>query len=181
MQRLVLLAVFSGVMAWGQVWGDPTPAPAPKPEPAPAPVAAPAVAYPSTWYGVGAAWNSAASPKFNGWGSLAILAQKSVPLYSFTSYDVNAVRSGKGYQLKDSARTGVAMVIKQIGPANVLALGDAGAATSNTATTGAFSGGGGIVVKLGGGKWTLCGFARVLKINGSANQTVYELGFGRTN
>jgi hypothetical protein len=141
-----------------------------------------AVAQPSNWVGSGAAFNQAASPQINGWASYATLLSKPQLLYSFSSYDVTPIRLSGKLTIQTSARTGFAMVIRQLGPITLLGLLDGGMAAAGTGagqTVGsAFSGGGIAVWKLGKTNWTVAAAYRRLQT--TAPQDVFEIGFGRT-
>lgn len=132
-------------------------------------------ALPQDWYGAGGSWNGQAA----GWASYARLLSNSGQVYSFTTWDVTRTKL-KPY-VTSSARTGAAFVVRTVGPLTVLGLGDAGVATASTNTSGSFSGGGLLVVRLGKTAWTLCAGVRVVKAAATAagSQTVIELGAGR--
>ena len=147
--------------------------------PPPMATVAPAPTLPANWVGVGAGYTAGATPPVNGWASYATLVSGKGQLYSFSSYDIVAGAS-KPHNITTSARTGFATLLKVWGPVYVLGFGTAGVAASGTATTGAFSGGGIAVLKLGKTAWTLEGGWRVLKTPINGVQNVYEFGTGRT-
>ena len=134
---------------------------------------------PSNWIGAGAAYTAGGQPPIAGWASYAVLVSGKAGLYSFSSYDLTVTKT-KPYAVQTSARTGMALVIRTIGPLTILGLGDAGMAQAPTALTSAFSGGGIGVYRIGKTAWTIELAVRRLKtpINGSAN--AYEFGTGRT-
>lgn len=134
---------------------------------------------PANWAGAGAAYNGYSRPQVNGWASYAkLLTEKGGGLYSFTSWDVTSART-KPFTTQTSARTGIATIVKQVGPIYVLGFGDAGMASSSDGFGGAFSGGGIGVWKIGKTSFTFVAAARVLRVSNGATQTVYEVGFGR--
>jgi hypothetical protein len=128
-------------------------------------------ALPGNWVGTGATYSSAAHPRIGAWVSLAILANRQTGIYSYSSYDI-LPRAGK--VPTTAARTGVALLLRQVGPVYVLGLGTAGASTSATATTGSFSGGGAAVYRFKT-SWSVLLEAQVVNQTG---KTV-RLGFGR--
>lgn len=136
-------------------------------------------ALPQNWAGVGAGLNQASRPPVAGWFSYATLISQSGQLYSFSTHDV-FLSQAKPYTVQTSVRTGLATVLRTIGPLVVLGLGDAGLAAGGTSVGGAFSGGGIGVLRLGKTSWTIAAGARVLKTSTGGSQTVYELGLGRT-
>ena len=138
------------------------------------------VLLPQNWAGAGAAYNSETRPAVAGWFSYAVLISQKGSLYSFTSHDV-FLSSVKPYTVETSVRSGLATVVRSVGPIIVLGFGDAGFTAGGTSIGGAFSGGGIGVIRLGKTNWTLELAARVIKssINPTGNQTVYEIGAGR--
>lgn len=138
---------------------------------------------PNEWMGAGGAWNQASHPQVAGWASYARLISAPAGLYSFTSWDLTIRPKGvaNAGTSQSSTRTGMALLLRQLGPVSLLGLGDAGAAIPANGLAGAFSGGGIVVFKLGKWNLTLELAARVLKVSGQPNQTIYELGFGRTS
>jgi|SRR5579859_576013 len=159
----------------GKSFTCPVPEP-PKPAPASVNVATPTL--PSQWMGAGAAWNQNTTPQIAGWASYAKLVSGKGQTYSFTSWDVTSSKKTP-FTAQTSARTGLAAVIRQLGPITVLGFGDAGMATSVSNFAGAFSGGGIAVIKLGKTNFTIELAARVLKVASQPNQVVYEIGLGR--
>lgn len=107
--------------------------------------------------------------------SMAILANATQKLYSFSTYDIipqhNAVPL-------TSVRTGAATILRQVGNFYVLGMGTLGVAQSGTSVTSAFAGGGLAVYRWSSGLTFEVG-ARLVKA-GSASPAVYEFGFGRT-
>jgi hypothetical protein len=134
---------------------------------------------PSNWVGAGAAYAGGGQPPIAGWASYAVLVSGKAGLYSFSSYDLTVTKA-KPYAVQTSVRTGMALVIRTIGPLTILGLGDAGMAQAPTSITGAFSGGGIGIYRIGKTAWTLEVAVRRLKtpINGTSN--AYEVGTGRT-
>jgi hypothetical protein len=129
---------------------------------------------PPDWVGAGGGYNPSGSPKVTAWDSFAVLVSEANQLYSYSTFDVIPQRNAVPVT---SARTGAATVLRKFGP-SVYLLGFAtiGAATSSTATTGSFSGGGILLYRFKPG-WTVEGAVRA--VNGSATKVV-EFGFGRT-
>lgn len=155
MKLILLLALASGI-GWGQV------------------------ALPQNWAGAGTAYNSESRPAVAGWFSYATSISQKAQLYSFTSHDV-FVSSAKPYTVQTSVRSGLATVVRTLGPVIVLGFCDAGFAAGGTNVGGSFSGGGIGIIRLGKTDWTIALAARVVKssINSTGNQTVYELGLGK--
>jgi hypothetical protein len=136
-------------------------------------------ALPNNWVGAGVGFTSGAHPPVAGWASYAVKISDKGPLYSFSSYDITPSTT-KPYTLQISTRTGFATVLRQWGPMNVIGFGDAGVATAVGATTGAFSGGGAAIWRIGKTAWTIEGCVRILKTAINGNNKVYEFGTGRT-
>jgi hypothetical protein len=134
---------------------------------------------PSNWIGAGIALSQETSPQINGWASYAALVSRSGGIYSFSSYDVMPVTQGGKFTIQTSTRSGFALVIRTLGPITILGFGDGGIAASSLATTGAYSGGGIAVWKLGSTAWTMEVAARRIK-TGAGPATVCETGFGRS-
>jgi|SRR5580692_7548404 hypothetical protein len=134
-----------------------------------------AQAIPPNWVGAGGGYDPGGSPRVTAWESLAIVVNEASQLYSYSTYDVIPQRNAVPVT---SARTGGAMVLRKFG-GSVYLLGFAtiGAATSNSATTGSFSGGGILLYRFKPG-WTVEGAVRA--VNGSATSKVMEFGFGKT-
>jgi hypothetical protein len=105
--------------------------------------------------------------------SLVIAVNKANAIYSYSSYDVQPVA---GKIPMTSARTGVATILKQIGPVYVLGLATAGGAATSTATTGSFAGGGAVVYRYKTSPWT--GIFEVQVVS-NTGRTI-RLGIGRT-
>lgn len=126
----------------------------------------------SNWSGAGIAYGS---PHVNGWASYAHRISEPALLYSFTSMDITAAHG----QPQTSVRTGVATVIRSVGPVTVLGFGESGMATTASGFGGAFDGGGVAIIRLGRGGLTLAVAARVLHTAMGGTQTVWEVGFGR--
>lgn len=133
---------------------------------------------PANWAGVGAAYNSYAAPNIAGWASEASLISCSGQVYSFSSWDITSART-KPFTAQTSARTGIALVVRQFGPVYILGLGDAGVAAAASNLSGAFSGGGMGFVRLGKTNWTINVGARLLHTGIAGNETIYEFGLGR--
>ena len=131
---------------------------------------------PANWYGAGGSWNGQAA----GWASYAHLLSSSQQIYSFTTWDITRTKANP--YVTSSARTGLAMVFRTIGPVTILGLTTAGVATSSTSTSGSFSGGGLGVIKIANTSWTVLLGARVDKSSATqtGSQMVYEIGMGRT-
>ena len=129
-------------------------------------------ALPSNWVGAGAAYPVA------GWASYATLMSSKGQVYSFSSWDATVTKT-RPHVIQSSARSGLATVLRTWGPVTLLGFAEAGVAAAQTTTTGAFSGGGVGVLKIGKTAWTIEVAVRVLKtpINGQQNE--YELGTGR--
>lgn len=124
----------------------------------------------------GASYNVKASPRVGGWVSLANLVAKSGGgTYAYSTMDL-LERKGKPMT---SIRTGAAQLLHAYGPISVLALVQAGIATSASATTGAFSGGGVFVYRPKRTDWAVIGEIRAVTAGG-VTQPVFEIGFGRT-
>jgi hypothetical protein len=136
-------------------------------------------ALPQNWAGAGAALNQSSKPPVAGWFAYATLISEKGQLYSISTHDV-FLSSTKPYTVQSSARTGLATVLRTIGPLVVLGLGDAGMVAGGTALGGAFSAGGIGVLRLGKTNWTIALGARVIKTSTGGNQNVYEFGTGRT-
>ena len=104
------------------------------------------------WAGVGSIYNSAYSPHFSGWAALALPVSTTAQTYSFTLYQAVPV-AGKTPTI--STTTGAATILRTIkiqdGALYLIGLATAGVATSSTATTGAFAGGGGAFLKFATG------------------------------
>lgn len=192
MKLITILLLCAGLMlaqmpkgctlsADGKSYTCPVPVPPPVVvPPTPAPVVNVATPYlPSSWMGAGGGWNKASTPQIAGWASYAKLISTKSQTYSFTSWDITSVK-GPNFVSQSSARTGLATLIKQVGPVSVLGFGDAGMATSS-GLGGAFSGGGIAVIKLGKTNFTIELAVRVLKVASQPNQMVYEFGIGRTS
>lgn len=100
------------------------------------------------WAGAGSLYNSSYSPHYSGWAALALPVSATAQAYSFTLYQAVPV-SGKTPTI--STTTGVATLLRtfkiQDGALYFIGLATAGVATSSTATTGAFAGGGGAFLK----------------------------------
>lgn len=102
--------------------------------PAPTPVC-------PSFYGTGADYNSAASPKVGGWAVVATLAPgiKCNPanlfqLYSFSEYSVAAVKTGGTFAVQENTTTGFAIPLKQLGPFDLFALGNVGMSVTPSTT-----------------------------------------------
>ena len=106
---------------------------------------------------------------------MAILANATQKLYSFSTYDI--IPQHNSVPLT-SVRTGAATILRQIGHVYVLGMGTVGVAQSGTSVTSAFAGGGLVVYRWSSGLTFEVG-ARLVKA-GSASPAVYEVGFGRT-
>lgn len=145
------------------------------------PVEKPAPSLPANWFGAGAAYSNVSKPAVSGWFSYAILLSASAKIYSFTTHDLTSTRS-KPYTIQSSVRSGIAPLLRQIGPVSILGFGDAGMAGAQQSVAGAFSGGGIVVWRLGKTDWTLVASVRELKSNvsGAETQQIYEFGLGRT-
>lgn len=130
---------------------------------------------PANWYGAGAAYNPAGSPKVTGWASYAHLMVASQALYTYTTYDI---LFNKGNIPTTSTRTGLATVVRTFGPSFfVLGFGTAGVSQTTTAVQGTFSGGGMLIYKLPK-SWTFGAGYRA--VSGSAAGRILEWGFGKT-
>jgi hypothetical protein len=125
-----------------------------------------AQAIPPNWVGAGGGYDPGGSPRVTAWESLAIVVNEASQLYSYSTYDVIPQRNAVPVT---SARTGGAVYL--------LGFATIGAATSNSATTGSFSGGGILLYRFKPG-WTVEGAVRA--VNGSATSKVMEFGFGKT-
>ena len=115
------------------------------------PVTAPASSL-DNWAGAGPLYSSSYSPHYSGWAGLALPVSSTAQAYSFTLYQaVPAI--GKVPTI--STTTGVATILRTIkiqdGAIYFIGLATAGVATSSTATTGAFAGGGGAFLKFATG------------------------------
>lgn len=95
-------------------------------------------------------YNSATSPKWS--GGMSFGSRVSTGLYSYSSVDFT--RSSKGV-LGTATRTGVAALFRQYGQVSIFALGTGGVATTSTATTGSFSGGGLITYQIKEKPWVV--------------------------
>ncbi len=133
---------------------------------------------PSWWYGTGAGWNSYAAPEVNAWFSYGTLVSKKRELYVITSWDATSAKE-QSYAVQTSVRTGLATIVKRMGPVTVVGLGEMGAAASGSNLGVAFGTGGLGVMRLGKTDWTLVFGARVIKTALSNQQTIFEFGIGR--
>ena len=141
----------------------------------------PAEIYPPNWYGAGAAWNQMASPQINGWASYAHLLTAKGPVYSFTSWDVTSAKSpDHKFTPQTSTRTGLATVIRKIGPVTVIGLVDGGMAAASSNVSGAFSGGGVGIITLGKSSWNIVVGAKFLTTPLGGKQAAYQFGFGKS-
>lgn len=134
---------------------------------------------PSNWAGAGAAYSDSIRPPVSGWFSYAMLISEKGALYSFTTHDITSSRE-RPYTMQTSIRTGLATLMRRIGPIAVLALGDAGMAGAGSSLGGAFSGGGIAILQIGHTHWTLELAVRRIKTTIGETQSVYEFGTGRT-
>jgi hypothetical protein len=104
------------------------------------------------WAGVGSLYNSAYSPHYSGFAALALPVSSAAQAYSFTLYQAVPV-AGKTPTI--STTTGVATILRTIKIQSstlfLVGLATAGVATSSTATTGAFAGGGGAFLRFATG------------------------------
>jgi hypothetical protein len=164
MKRLSILILACVMCAFGQT---------------PAATGAPPEPLAQNWIGAGMAWNQSATPQLNGWASYATLLSRSGQVYSFSTYDVTPIQVAGKYTVQTSTRTGLAVIVRTLGPITILGMADAGVSATSLTTGSAFSGGGIGVYKLGKTEWTIEAGARLLKTNGG-QQTMYEFGFGRT-
>ena len=100
-------------------------------------IAAPPPACPTSFYAAGGIYNSAASPKFGGFYTIATPVTKcgkAFQAYSITTNVVTPSGSGKNLSFTSTTTTGAAIPMKQIGPINIYAFGNVGVAASGTAT-----------------------------------------------
>lgn len=134
---------------------------------------------PNNWAGTGAAYASFARPPVSGWFSYAVLVSEKGALYSFTTHDITSSKT-RPYTIQTSVRTGLATLIRRIGPIALLGFGDAGMAGAAESLGAAFSGGGIGILQIGRTNWTLEIAVRRIKTTIGASQSVYEFGAGRT-
>lgn len=135
-------------------------------------------ALPQAWAGAGAAYNAYAGPPVNGWASYALLISAKAQVYSFTTHDLTS-STAKPYTVQTSVRSGLATVLRTLGPIVILGFGDAGLAAAGTSAGSAFSGGGVGLIRLGKTQWTIALGGRQLKTAIGGSQTIWEMGFGR--
>lgn len=137
-----------------------------------------APALPNNWAGAGAAYTNFVNPPISGWFSYAVLLSERGALYSFTTHDITSSRT-KPYTIQTSIRTGLATLVRRIGPIAMLGFGDAGVAGAGESIGGAFSGGGIGILQIGRTNWTLEIAVRRIKTTIGETQSVFEFGAGR--
>ncbi len=124
--------------------------------------------------GAGAGFNSAASPRTNGWMTFG--AKVTQNNYSLTTLEMTGKRS--------SLRTGVARVLLEKDRFALIALGDAGVQAGSENAGGAFSGGGSLLYDISRWVKTSNAYAvatvRVLKTSLEDVQPVFSFGFVKT-
>lgn len=137
-------------------------------------VSSPAASKLPNWAGAGAMF---ADPGWTGWAALAIPVSTATRAYSFSLYQV-IPQAGK---LTTSTTTGLSAIIRTIdlkraGTLTIHGLGTLGVATTSTATTGAFAGGGGAI-------WAFKGFTFetffIQNKSGASAKPEILTGFGR--
>ncbi len=138
-----------------------------------------AIQSPENFAAAGGAFNQSSKPPLAGWFSYGVKISDKGMLFSFTTHDV-LLSQAKPYTVQTSVRTGLATVLRTLGPIIILGLGDAGMAAGGTSVGGAFSGGGIGIIRLGKTNWAIALGGRVIKTANGGSQTVYELGFGRS-
>lgn len=139
---------------------------------APTPAAAAPLTLPDSFYAIGGAYDSSASPHPNGWASYGKLVSSSTTkgLYSFTTLDI--------FRASTSVRTGFLQIVWRAGALTLGVLGDAGVASGAAASlTGAFSGG--AAAFYSAKDFTIVFCARPTKA-GASTRMVYEMGIGRS-
>lgn len=134
---------------------------------------------PQNWAGAGGAYDPTSRPQVAGWTSYATLVSEKAGLYSFTTHDITSTKNHP-YTIQTSVRTGIAVVLRTIGPLVILGLGDGGMAGSGDTVGGAFSGGGVGILRLGKTTWTLVTAVRHLKTATGGSQNTYQMGVGKT-
>jgi hypothetical protein len=140
------------------------------PPAAPAPVApSTTAALPQNWLGIFAGY----AEKVDGTLCGAILVSQSAQAYSYSCY--HAVPQHNAVPIT-TLQTGVALLLRSFGPVSLYALGTGGTATSSTAITAAFSGGGLLVWNLPKNLTLQLGFQ--MDKAGSATVPDYMIGIG---
>lgn len=130
-----------------------------------------------TFYGAGVAGFATSSPKPSGWAVAATEMSARASVWSFSEYDVTRVQGARPIAFQSSVRTGLATPLRNVGPATMYGLIDAGVANSSTTVGGAISTGGVAVLPIGKTLVLLFG-GRVLKTAIGGSQTIWNIGFG---
>jgi hypothetical protein len=129
---------------------------------------------PNNWVGAWASWDG----RFGGGASYATLISGKGQVYSFTSY-MQSVAPSKPFRLLSTTETGLAMLMRQIGPISMFAFAQGGQTNNGTTVTASFSGGGLVTIRLGKTNWDVAAAIQP-STSGIAGQTrAYKLGLGR--
>jgi hypothetical protein len=149
-----------------------------------APATAPAL--PANWYGAFASYDSSSSPGLAAGATEASLLSQGAQVYSYNSWDVTLIKQPKGsamaYTYQSSPRTGMAMILRTMGPISIIGFGNLGVATAGQNASLATSGGGVVLIKLGKTTpWSLFAGAHVLNTGAlGGTKTIPEFGIGRS-
>ena len=132
------------------------------------------------WYGTGLSALPQSSPKPSGWAAYATCINTKAQLYSISELDYTAVPQPHGPTiLQSSIRTGFATPLRTFGPVTLYALADAGTATVGVGASGAYAGGGVLVIPLPHPRdFTILIGIRSLHTNMGGTQQFVEIGFG---
>jgi hypothetical protein len=132
---------------------------------------------------LGAEGNTTTSPKPSAFAAMAVELNASQQIYSWTMYQVVGI-PGKTPSIQTT--TGVATVVRTLTLGSVIVdivgIGSVGAATTSTATTSAFNGGGGAMIRNLFKRWPglLIWLGALQDKAGSSNMTQWMFSLGRT-
>jgi hypothetical protein len=125
---------------------------------------------------IGGSANASTTPKPVGFAAIALPVNQTQQIYSWTSYQTVGV---PGRVPTVQTTTGAAMILKSMTFGRVvvdlIGIGAVGAATSATATTSAFNGGGGVTIKAG--KWFHPWIGVLQNKAGSTTASLVQIGF----
>jgi hypothetical protein len=128
-----------------------------------------------SFYGAGMSALPQSSPKPSGWAVLAKSLDSKAQVYSFTETDYTYTPK----EIQSSVRTGLATPLRTIGKVVIYGVGDAGVATTGSASGSAFAGGAVALIPLPKNSMMLVVGYRALKTALGDTQQLIEIGLGR--
>jgi hypothetical protein len=131
-------------------------------------------ALPNNWVGAWASWDG----RFGGGASYATLISGKGQVYSFTSY-MQTVAPTKPFKLLNSTETGLAMLMRQMGPISLFAFAQGGQTNNGTTVSASFSGGGLVTIRLGKTNWDIAAAIQPSTSGVTGQMRAYKLGLGR--